>query len=359
MNTLPKSNHFETSDFLQLMKIIGLPNNGSNVFANLSEEHLINLLPLAVNNKVPVIFLEHALSKRQAPKSVAALYEKYLQRSRLVTDLIRRTHNTLTHAGTSYALFKTMKPFPFVTVDLDIILFSREDLRRAYVALRRAGAELAGFGPHSITLYSPQHDVGIDLHSEISISHMVYIDKKALAEHVVETEISGSAANVLDEPAELAVVLSHSLYKEQMFTLADYYSTVIRLSNMTEEQRLTLVKLAQQMRVELSLNLALKLVEILTHRAFNRNIQAATKTSEAIRLGKIEEEAMQIALSKFAMSFELPFRFPALTVAAGLFTKSLKDPLMRATLGQQQIEIMTNTSEFLHLLMLRLKRETY
>lgn len=339
--------------------MIGISDDHGKIFQNSNEDALLNLLPVAIRNKVPLLFLERALNRYKYSKSLKPIYENYTQKSRIVLDLIEEMHRNLTRTKIDYALFKTIKPFPFTTVDLDVLLFSREDLMRACHTLRRRGSKLAGYGAYSITLYSPQHDINIDLHLEVSVSHMIYINKNLIQKYVTEVNTNGSQACGLEPPAELAMVLAHSLYKEQMFTLADYYTTITQISNMTEHQRRTLVDLAEQIHIGLSLKLALKLIHFLTIRAFGKDLPAIIETAQMIQVSEIEEKTIQIALSHFIHNVRLPYKYHPIAVALALTTKSLKDPVMRATMAQQFVEIVANTSKFLESTLLHIKRETY
>ena len=347
------------SDTLNLMRIIGLPNTHTKFIRNLSEEALVNLLPLAIENKVPLLFLECALDACRDSKPLKELYEAYLKKSHSGLSLIKEISETLIKPQTNYVVFKTFKPFPFITVDVDVIFFTRKDLMRAYHELLSKGCNLAGYGAYSISLYSPKHVMNVDLHLEVSVSRMVYIEKLLLEQYVTEIDVNNCQVPVLETPVALAMVLAHSLYKEQLFTLADYYTTIIRVLDANKGQRKTLVDFAEKARIRLSVKAALMIVDALSVTAFGRKVSAVTETAQMIQTSEIEEKTMRLALSQFVKNVNLPYRYHPVTVAAAFTTKIFRDPVMRGTLNQQFVELITDTSKFLESVLSHMRRRTY
>lgn len=348
------------SDTLTLMRIIGLPDtNTKTPQEDLSEDSLLSLLPLAVKNRVSLLFLENAADICCDSKSLKMLRQVYRKKSRLALSLVREASGVLVERDMNCVVFKTLKPFPFTTVDVDILFFNREDLTRAYYALRNNGCKLAGCGAHSISLYSPKHAMNVDLQLEISVSRLVYIDKNLLREYVTEINVNGSQVRVLEPPAALVTVLAHSLYKEQIFTLSDYYTSMIQLLNMTNQQRRTFVDLAEQARIEPSIKSALILINTLTTMVFGRTIPVITETTQLIQSGEIEDKMMQLALSHFAQNARLPYKYHPISLVAAFAMKTLRDPVMRGTVAQQFVEMITDTSKFLESMLLHMRRETY
>lgn len=341
------------------MRVVGLPNAEPKTIQSLNENALSSLFSHAVKNKVPLLFLEHFADICCDSKSLKTLCQVYRKKSRLGLSLVKEVSRVLNEKEINYVVFKTLKPFPFITVDVDVLFFNREDLKRAYYALRNNGCKLAGCGAHSISLYSPKHAMNVDLQLEISVSRLVYIDKKLLQGYVTEINVNGSQVRVLEPPAALVTVLAHSLYKEQIFTLSDYYTTVIQLFNMTKRQRRTFVDLAEQAHIGLSIKAALILINTLTTMAFGRTIPAITETTQLIQTGEIEDKMMQLTLSHFAQNARLPYKYHPISLVAAFAMKTLRDPVMRGTVAQQFVEMITDTSKFLESMLLHMRRETY
>ena len=345
-------------DTMRLLEIVGLPDAQAGSVNDLSEDSLLGLLHPAIENRIPLLFLERAVTLSKSSRRMETLHKAYLEKAQSFFSLMKEVSKFLVKAQTDYVVFKTFKPFPFVTVDIDVLFFNREEFLRAYRSLR-GFYKLAGYGAHSISLYSPKHAMNLDLQLEISVSRLVYIYKNLLREHVTEINVNGSQVRVLEPPAALITVLAHSLYKEQIFTLSDYYTSMIHLLNMTNQQRRTFVDLAEQAHIGLGIKVVLMLINTLTTMAFGRNVPAITETTQMIQAGEIEDKMMQLTLGHFAQNSRLPYKYHPIALGAAFTAKVLKDPLMRGAIPQQFVELITNTSEFLDFILLHMRRETY
>jgi len=342
----------------RLMEIIGFPQSKVELVENAREDYLLNFLPLAIENKVPLFFLERAVTICKGSKILEAHHETYIKRARSFFDLLNRISGLLTKIETNFVVFKTFRPFPFVTVDLDILFFTREEFLRAYHELRQFYT-LAGYGPYSISLHSPKHDIILDLHLEISVSRMVYVNKQLLRRFVTEFPVNGNQTYSLELPAALATVVAHSLYKEQMLTLSDYYTTLTQILQMTPYERRILADLAEQLNIGLSVNLVLRLVDFITKIVFKKSASVISETAEMIEIDEVEEKAIQIAVNQFVQRTKLPLKYHPFSVALAFMKKAFKDPLLRATLGNQFFDVITNRSGFLESALLHARRTAY
>jgi hypothetical protein len=207
--------------------------------------------------------------------------------------------------------------------------------------------QLGGFGAYSITLYDQKRDINLDLHLDISVSRMVYMNIQLLRKYMTEISVNDHQVSVLTPPAAIVTVLSHSLYKEQLLTLSDYYSTVIQILKMTSNDRRALVNLAEQLNVGLSVKLALTLIDSLNKMTFGHTSSVIADIANRIQINEIEEKAMQMSINKFVQPVQLPYKYSLLSVSFAFMMKSIKDPLMRSTAANQFFEIFTNTSKFL------------
>ena len=325
-------------DTMTLMRVIGFPHDQSEFVGDVTEEILLRLLPIAIENTVAILFLERAVNLCKNSKSLETHYHAFLEKAQLFSSLMREVSEILDKAQTDYVVFKTFRPFPFVTVDADILFFTREEFFRAHRELRRF-YELGGFGAYSITLYDRKRDINLDLHLDISVSRMIYMDIQLLRKYMTEISVAGRQVSVLTPPAAIVTVLSHSLYKEQMLTLSDYYTTLIQILRMPPDERRTLVDLAEQLNLGLSLKLALTLINSLTKMAFNRTLPVIAEIANMIRIDEIEEKAMQMSINKFVPPVQMPYKYPLLSVSFAF--------MMKSTTAYQFLEVFTNTSKFL------------
>jgi len=333
-------------DTKRLMRILGFPNSQAELADDVTENDLLKLLPLAIENKVPLFFLERAVALCKNSKSLGTQYQIFSEKAQSFFSLMGEVSKILDKAQTDYAVFKTFRPFPFVTVDADILFFTREEFFRAHRELRKF-YKLGGFGAYSITLYDEKRDINLDLHLDISVSRMVYMNIQLLRKYMTKVSVNGSQVSVLEPPAAIVTVLSHSLYKEQMLTLSDYYTTFTQILKMTSNEHRTLVDLAEQLNLGLSLKLALNLIDSLTKMVFRRSPSVIADIANMIQIDEIEEKAMHMSINKFVQPVQLPYKYPLLSVSFAFMMKSIKDPLMRSTAANQFFEIFTNTSKFI------------
>ncbi len=73
----------------------------------------------------------------------------------------------------------------------------------------------------------------IDVYSEISISRLIYLNKKSLSPFKIKKDIcEGFATYILRPEAELLAVIAHAALKENQYTLSEYVTILNYLSTM-------------------------------------------------------------------------------------------------------------------------------
>jgi hypothetical protein len=175
-------------------------------------------LQVARDNKLLDLYLEMQVGSGAPSRDVDA--------SRQSRNAIRQTIAALVsraEAGAvEWAVFKTVRPFPFTPSDVDVVVLTADGARPLASGLLERGYRPSGGAPYTITLRDPQNDVGIDLYQEIAASRFVYLDRAALRPYRTWQVQGGVAVPMLQPVAELVAILAHAVYKEQLFTLADY-----------------------------------------------------------------------------------------------------------------------------------------
>jgi len=76
-------------------------------------------------------------------------------------------------------------------------------------------------------------------------------------------------------------------------------------------------------------------------------------------IDEVEEKAIQIAVNQFVQRTKLPLKYHPFSVALAFMKKAFKDPLLRATLGNQFFDVITNRSGFLESALLHARRTAY
>jgi hypothetical protein len=175
-------------------------------------------LQVARNNKLLDLYLEMQAGSHAPSRDLEA--------SRQSRNAIRQTIAALVswaEAGAvEWAVFKTVRPFPFTPSDVDVVVLTDDGARPLASGLLARGYSPSGGAPYTITLCDPQNDVGIDLYQEIASSRFIYLDRATLRPYQTWQVQGGVAVPVLHPVAELVAILAHAVYKEQLFTLADY-----------------------------------------------------------------------------------------------------------------------------------------
>ena len=201
---------------------------------------LMKLCKLSEKNRMLFFYLEKARTLDSRTFSVD--YEKEDARRLIMNDSISKASEILSQARIEYAVFKTVRPYESTTVDIDVIIF-REQYAKAVKAMQEARYSFIAQGPMSTTLWDKEANIGIDLYDEVAVSSITYIDKRKLVDYVTEIELPNNrSVKTLKPEADLACIIAHSVIKEQMYTLAEYYSFIYYLRVMDVSNFLQIVK---------------------------------------------------------------------------------------------------------------------
>lgn len=335
-------------DTSAVLKSIGLP---SDVEGCPNSENIHALFELASLNKIALLFLE-SLTKFCDIRSLKADLLRLRKHHTDVTNLTSHLSRVFKKQGVSYAFFKTLKPFPSTPADVDVLLESQADVIRAFKALKNEGITPTTKDKYSLNMYSKQHKLTVDLHLELSVSNLVYLNKRFLFRHVVEREVNGVIVKTLDECAEMVAVCAHSFYKEHMFMLSDYYTIALLAKNVSPND---LCELIYQTNSCIAVSAAFKLADILTTKAFgiahSVSVQSLiVKVLKQLRNSKL----VRMMISK---SLKMPYEYPKVPIILALYDKILSDSQTRSSLPKALVA-SASTSQ-LKMLLTHFSRKSY
>jgi len=243
-------------DTLLLIKSIGLPGliegEGNLPINDLS------ILQLAELNKIPLFFLESLRILEKYPPFEIQL-SRYRDKQRKTLNLIAMVSGLIEESGIHYTIFKTLKPFPYTPSDIDILLRSKSDLASIVQILMKRGFKPLNRGLYGLNMFSIEYGINIDITTEIAVAGLIYLPKNLVFEHVNIVKINGFRVRTLKYHAEIVVAAAHSLYKEQMYTLSDYYTFALHFDQFKAAQ-----ELARQAYVVPALDVALCLTNTIT-----------------------------------------------------------------------------------------------
>jgi hypothetical protein len=280
-------------------------------------------------------------------------YERERSRYFEVLGAISRVSRILADSKDKHAIFKTYRPYISNTVDIDVLIFgTNQQHKKAVRDLLEAGYGLVVNGPRSTTLQDMEANIGVDLYQQIAASYVSYMDKQKLAGQVVFRKLpNGSCINTLTPEADLAAIIAHSIIKEHMYTLSEYYSFVYYLKTMDVNSFLKIVKrsnITVAARIHASLTALLHRV---AHDFVPQQLQ--------VLLEELEDERFEAA-RLVERCFRTPHKYHPITIAKSLL-EIMKEEETRLSVPSQVAHMFAPNiaRQFFERLLSDYRRETY
>lgn len=217
---------------LKLLKVIGSPFVHEEHHERLREEEISALYLYAIKNRIPLLYMD-ILDKQDKISDLKPTYRKQYSRYLKIFDTMAQVSDFLSSLDVEHAIFKSIKPFPDASVDIDTLILGSEKYEKVLKSFPKAGWKMLGYGPQSATFFDVRAEVGIDLYREIAVSWVLYLDKEKLKEYVTRRMLPNKkSVCTFQVEADLLAIIAHSVVKEQIFTLAEYYTFLICLKRM-------------------------------------------------------------------------------------------------------------------------------
>jgi len=222
-------------------QLIGILEGGSS---SLTEGDGQKLTELAAENKVLLQFL----------RVVGSEGTLRVEQEKAIWE-VTRTASKISGAleGCSYAFFKLLKPIAYVPADIDLIV-RLDEVRKVSKGVSGLGFSPSVKEPYCITFTKGSSIVDVYVHP--TFGNVIYLDGQAILNHVAEADFNGVAIPSLKPHAEALVVASHALYKEQRYTLNDFFTVDKWASKRTFE-------LARELDCEMALEFAIGLNKLM------------------------------------------------------------------------------------------------
>ena len=335
----------------EILEIIGSP--FARVSPNPNAKDLLKLYHYASLNRIRLLFSEALVKGAQLGPLKAELHS-LKERFEMTLEAFSRASVALADTGVNYAFFKSIRPYPEVTVDLDIIVFGN-DYRKAILAFLKKDYRLLGFGPLSTTVQDIVTGINVDIYDEIGTSKIVYLDKDQLEDFVVyRTLAKGIFVRSLSPGADLLALMAHSIVKEQMYVLSEYYTTLNYLLEMKETELkgfLTLVK-ACRLRTAVAAHFS---ITALLHLSMHEFIPDKLKRL-INEVGLNADEMIRVARNELLM----PHKYHSFTVINALIEK-LGEHKARRSIAFQAMSMFKPSfmMGFVKELLYHITRETY
>ncbi|MCK4444544.1 MAG: hypothetical protein KAW09_08370, partial [Thermoplasmata archaeon] len=265
-----------------------------------------------------------------------------------------RVSRLLDGGGVEYAFFKSLRPYREATVDLDILIFG-DHLPIAVEVLEDGGYDILEDGGLSTTLYDRDVHLNLDLYDEIGVSRIVYLDKDRLRNFTaVERLGDGIEVRSLDAKADLIAVLTHSVIKEQLYVLSEYFTTLGLIARIRGSEIDDFVNLVIGCNVEIAVSTHLQITAYLHNCVYGFVPKELQRVVESLK--SHTKEAVRLARNRF----EMPHRYGSITLAKSL-TEKLAEPKARRSVISQSLGMLNPQygARFLRAALQHLTRESY
>lgn len=316
----------ESSLNFKLLTFLGSPfvNDDAAKKINFSDDEKLELYKIAFKNKIGLFFLERLKEIGQLSPledKYASDRERYNETLITAVDLSR----SISESTSDFAIFKFLKPYPHTPSDVDALFFlSKKHYSETVQYLLNNGYFKIGESPSQVVVYDlrggyEQMDrrtvdgkkggkYYIDLYNAVSASHFIYMDASKLHPYIVSVNIDDKEIQTLLPEADLAVVLTHSIVPEQLFTLADYYMALNTIKQLNDQQLDDLINIFEENNVIAAARAALTIIGYI-HKRVNGFIPE-----------KVDYLINQIGLDKknhnemVTSEFIFPHRYDAYTI---------------------------------------------
>ena len=324
---------------------------------SLTHNERLEMLDLACKNKLLDMYLNRLPESFKDDVDIRGVIRRRNRRRTVFYKTLVDTVSVLNKADVEYTLFKTLKPFCFLPNDVDVLVFDSRYLEDAKRALMHLGYTLDEYEPNVVSLKSPE-GVPVELHSEISVSYIIYLDKLILRPYVESISIDGVEAFSLSPEAELLCTIAHSVFKENIITLADYIDVRVRVRQLRELKSFR--NLIRDSKTESGVYLILKIATFLEELVYG----------EAESVGRLGDElksnctsVIDAYVTKLMRKPLFPHKFHPMILTllfADLISRSVK---ARLSLRDQAFNLLNirnpHTRMLGKILVSRIKRKSY
>lgn len=306
----------------------------------------------AALNRIPFLFLS-SLKERRELGVLQNEYDLLSHRHGQIQGAFCKVTKVLDKSNIQYAFFKSLRPYKEVTVDIDVLVFN--SAIDAAQAMHKADYQLLGAGPLSATFRDPEANINIDLYEEVGVSHIIYMDKEKLKEHVENRPGPQDLVfHSLCPEADLLSVIAHSVIKEHMYVLSEYFTTLHYLARMSNESLSTFLFLIDECKLHSVAKAHLGITALLHGNFYSKLPRPLAGLLKS--LGHSGLESKLVADS----GFKMPHKYHPTTVARALIEK-FGEEKARRSFGSQLLSMLNPDSglSVIQDALSHIQRETY
>ena len=333
-----------------IIQVIGSPFIDSN--NELDRLKIDELYEFSKKNRMPLLYLK-SISELDVQDKYKKEYIYLIDRWSEIEGSIKKVLEILDREKIMYTTFKSIKPYREITVDIDLLIL--DCYERAVKVLKKSGYVLLERGPLSSTFRDQEVKIDYDIYDEVGVSQIIYYDKDKVREQIIDKPLlTGGYIKSLSPVTDLLAIIAHSVIKEQMYIIAEYYSTLFYLERIGVKGIESFLKMSEQ----LGLNTAVK-----AHLGITYVIHKLVHDVEPLPLrgiiSKLGYNGLEIQRVKESQ-LKMPHKFHPITLINALSEK-LRDPKSRRSFSEQLINMMSPsfTMDFIPKMLSHVKRETY
>jgi hypothetical protein len=344
----------KNSSTIRILRVIGSPFIAP-CYTPENESEAEILYESAAKNRIAQLYLD-ALKDEKMSETLKKERQRLTQRYDNLLSSIESISNLLTDLKVDYVIFKTVRPYLAATADIDLVVFGRKYIL-SIEAMLKAGYKTGDntYGPESATLFDAKWNIKLDIYDEIAASHLIYLDKEKIRQYVKRDKIlSGAFFMTLKPQADLVAVIGHSVIKEQMYCLGEYYTFLYYLYSMKEEEIVQFIDMVKKNGLTNSAKAYISVTATLHQAAHGVVPNICLRLMSD--LGSDFFEGARIENSGFLS----PHKYHFLTVVKAM-KDLLKENKFKRSIGTQMMSFLEPdfTSEFINEIVQHLLRDTY
>jgi hypothetical protein len=337
MNVSNLNYDMQSNQTIELLRTIGSPLIGKKE-PFVSGVESLELYDLAVKNKITLLYLV-SLKQQGKLNKLKKIYDaehaKYLK----FLDSIVKASKILDAADIEYVIFKTIRPYPAVPGDVDVLLMGTT---ATYVKTNELFLQAGykewiseGVSPTLPDLIDPGGGIVVDLQDELEVSYVIYMDKNKFRGHIFKRGILPEVEiKTLTPEYDLATTIMHS-QTHNLYLLGEFYTLLYVLSGMNEREIDDFVAVLTENKITAAAKSFVTITSVLHKAAYG----IIPEKLEYVRgeLGYEKLEAKRLVKSDFKM----PHRYDISTLIKVILEK-MWEKRFRMSVGMQMVKMLMN-----------------
>jgi len=354
---------YQHSLAIDLLRVIGSPfvtERESSIDSPESDQ----LYHYAIRNKISLLYLR-SLKEQGELDQLRPAYNDESNRYMSFLHTVAKVSQVLDSSDIRHAVFKSVRPYPTVPSDVDVMVFgdnymyeksvltllkncykpllshlittdrliNESDYSGAVEILTRPTYAKNHVSPTGCAFVGEDTNIHIDLQKDMATSYVVYMDKNRFEAHTITQELSTREKVVsLTPELDSAVMIAHSVFGP-MYYLGEFYTLLYHLSAMNDSHVNQLALLLRENRLECAARAFVNISADLHNAAYG----SVPERLQAL----IAKLGTDTSASKMIRSnnIEIPFKYRPITVSRAVLEK-FGEPRFRRSLLTQVVKMM-------------------